>query len=102
MKQVNNSVQIDKQTDTNKFVLLIFCLLFDLIGMLSYLLPLLGEVADVIWAPISAILIFLMFRKHNGAMGGVIGFMEEIMPGADIIPTFTLMWAYKYYFSKND
>lgn len=102
MSQVNTNIQVAKKTGANKLVLLIFCLIFDLIGMLSYLLPILGEVVDIIWAPLSAILIFIMFRKFNGALGGVVGFMEEIMPGADILPTFTLMWIYKYYFSSED
>ncbi len=101
MKHSNSNVQVHEQVDTNKIILLIFCLLFDLIGMLSFLLPVLGEVVDIVWAPVSAILIFFMFRKHNGAIGGVLGFMEEIMPGIDVIPSFTLMWAYKYYFSNR-
>lgn len=101
MSQASTSIQIHKKTDTQKVVLLILCLIFDLIGMLSYLLPVLGEFIDIIWAPMSAILIFFMFRKYNGAIGGVVGFMEEIMPGADIIPTFTLMWVYKYYFTNK-
>ena len=102
MSQSTTNVQVQERTDANKFVLLIFCLLFDLVGMLSFLLPVLGEVVDVVWAPTSAILIFFMFRKYNGEVGGVIGFMEEIMPGLDVVPTFTLMWVYKYYFAKND
>jgi hypothetical protein len=102
MKQVNTSIQIQRKTDTGKIILLIFSLIFDFIGMLSFLIPILGEVMDVVWAPMSAILIFIMYRKHHGAIGGVLGFMEEIMPGADIVPMFTLMWVKKYYFSENN
>jgi hypothetical protein len=102
MKQSNSSIQIQSKIDTNRIMMLLISLFLDMIGMLSYLVPVVGEVVDVIWAPISALLIYLMYRKHNGAIGGVLGFMEEILPGADAVPTFTLMWIYKYYFSKKD
>ncbi len=99
---MNTSIQTLPKADTHKIAMLILCLFLDLIGMLSYLLPVLGEVVDIVWAPISAVLIYVLFRKHNGALGGVVGFFEEIMPGADLVPTFTLMWIYKYYFSQRN
>lgn len=67
------------------------CILLDMIGMSSYLLPFLGEVTDVIWAPFSAILFFFLFgRKRFGFRGAVFSFIEEILPGFDFIPTFTI------------
>lgn len=67
------------------------CILLDMIGMSSYLLPFLGEVTDVIWAPISAITFYFLFgRKRFGLRGAVFSFIEEILPGLDFIPTFTI------------
>jgi hypothetical protein len=64
----------------------------DLIGCASYAVPVLGEVSDVIWAPISAIIFYRMFGGSMGAFGGMFNFMEELFPGLDFIPTFTLSW----------
>jgi hypothetical protein len=68
------------------------CILMDLIGCASYAVPVLGEVGDVIWAPISAIIFYRMFGGSMGAFGGMFNFMEELFPGLDFIPTFTLSW----------
>ena len=68
------------------------CILMDLIGCASYAVPVLGEVSDVIWAPISAIIFYRMFGGSMGAFGSVFNFIEELFPGLDFIPTFTLSW----------
>lgn len=75
---------------------LIFGLLFDLIGMLSFTIPLLGEFSDVIWAPVSGYLMTRMYKGTLGKIGGVFSFVEEIFPFSDFIPSFTLMWIYNY------
>lgn len=61
-------------------------------GCLSYLLPIIGEAEDILWAPVSGIIYFLMFGKRMGLLGGVFSFLEEISPGLDFIPTFTISW----------
>ncbi len=68
------------------------CIVMDLIGMVSYFIPALGEFADVIWAPISGFLFFLLFGGRFGVIGGVLNFLEEIIPFTDIIPSFTIAW----------
>lgn len=81
---------------------LLLSLLFDAIGMVSYALPFLGEVTvDVIWAPISGIILSRMYKGTVGKVGGIISFLEELIPFTDILPTFTLTWIYSYYFSKE-
>jgi hypothetical protein len=74
------------------------CIIFDLIGCASYIIPGLGETMDVIWAPISGILFFIMFRSWKGAL---FDFTEEILPGTDIIPTFTIAWFLKYFADRK-
>ena len=64
--------------------------------MLSYVVPVFGETIDLIWAPISGILLVLMFKGTVGKLAGVFGFIEELIPMVDIIPTFTITWFYTY------
>lgn len=71
---------------------LLLCIILDLIGCASYSIPILGEFADIVWAPISGLLFFALFGGWRGAMGGMFNFIEEILPGTDIIPSFTIMW----------
>ena len=74
------------------------CVVFDLLGMSTYLLPVLGESFDIIWAPISGIAFYFLFGKRKFALlGGVFAFLEEVSPGLDIIPTFTIAWLLKKY-----
>ncbi len=80
---------------------LITGLFLDLLGMASYLLPGLGEFTDVIWAPISALILAKMYPGKIGKVGAIVNFIEEVSPGLDIIPTFTLTWVYTYYFQKK-
>lgn len=90
---VDSSVPSVKNDKISKLVL---CLLFDAIGMLSYLVPVFGEAIDVVWAPISGILLVTMFKGTAGKLAGIFGFIEELIPFVDIIPTFTITWFYTY------
>lgn len=67
----------------------------DAVGYASYALPFLGEFADIIWAPISALIFFRTFGGWKGAFGSLFNFAEELLPGLDFIPSFTIMWAWK-------
>src|SRR5580765_1913611 len=71
---------------------LIFCILIDTIGYATYAIPFLGEISDVIWAPVSAIIFYISFGGTKGAFGAVFNFIEELSPGLDFIPSFTIMW----------
>ena len=76
---------------------LVFCIAMDLLGFATYSIPLLGEFADIIWAPVSALIFFKTFGGWKGAFGGLFNFVEELMPGLDFIPTFTITWLWKYF-----
>ena len=76
---------------------LAMCLLMDIIGSAVILIPVAGE---VIWAPISAIIFWRMFGFRKGFLGGVFSFIEELIPGIDFIPTFTISWLLLY-FKRN-
>ena len=68
------------------------CIIMDLIGMASYIFPFLAEFSDIVWAPISALIFNKLFGGRLGAIGGVLNFLEEIIPLTDIIPSFTIAW----------
>lgn len=90
-----------KSVSKPKIGKLILGIVFDLIGMLSYLVPVFAEVTDIIWAPIAGFILSVMYKGSIGKIGGIVTFIEEIIPGLDIIPTFTLTWIYEYYTSKK-
>lgn len=99
-----NEIVVQPQTnatDKSKYRLLFLGLLFDFIGTLSFAIPFLGEFTDVIWAPISAILLKVMYKGKIGTIGGMVSFIEEALPGLDFIPTFTLTWIYTYVIKNN-
>jgi len=79
-----------------KYQKLLLSVLFDAIGMISYIIPGIGEFSDVIWAPISAWLMTKLYKGKTGKIAAVISFVEEALPVVDVIPTFTLMWVYTY------
>ena len=80
-----------KPTQPNLFI----CVLLDLVGMLSYLIPALAEFSDVYWAPVSAFIFYMMFGGRVGKIGAVLNFLEEIFPFTDFIPTFTIAWFFR-------
>jgi len=86
-----------------KYKLLLLSILFDGIGMLSFVIPLVGEFSDVIWAPLSAFLIYKMYQGIEGKIGSIVSFVEEAgIFGTDFLPTFTLTWIYKYVIKKSN
>ena len=80
---------------------LIFCILMDVVGYATYAIPFLGEIGDIIWAPISSIIFMSTFGGWKGALGGIGNFVEEILPGTDFIPSFTIMYFIQNMQKKN-
>jgi len=72
---------------------LVTCLILDFIGSAVIVVPVLGE---LIWAPISAFLFWRLFGFRKGFLGGVFSLIEELIPGLNFIPTFTIMWCIQY------
>ena len=50
---------------------LLFCIVMDIIGCLTYAVPGVGEFADVVWAPVSAIIFYKTFGGWKGALGSI-------------------------------
>lgn len=81
--------------------LLIKSVVYDIIGMASMSVPLIGPFLDLLWAPYAARTMSRMYPGGKGKIASVIVFLEEILPFTDIIPTFTLMWLYTYVWKKE-
>lgn len=85
-----------------KYKLLILSVILDAIGMLSFVIPMIGEFSDIIWAPLAAYLIYKIYPGTEGKIAGIITFVEEAgIFGTDLVPTFTLTWIYKYLLKKE-
>ena len=76
---------------------LFFSLCFDALGYVSLLFPFF----DILWAPLSGYLMTQLFEGKKGKIAGVLIFIEEALPILDVVPTFTIMWVYTYYFDKS-
>ncbi|MCB0447617.1 MAG: hypothetical protein KDD03_08915 [Gelidibacter sp.] len=86
----------------SKYKKLALGIVFDALGYISFIIPGIGEFADIVWAPASAWLMTKMYKGKSGKVAAVITFIEEALPGFDIIPSFTLMWLYTYVFSNEE
>ena len=69
--------------------------------MLSFVIPFVGEFGDVVWAPLSGWIMTRMYKGTTGKIAGAVTFIEEILPGVDIRPSFTLMWIYASFIEKH-
>lgn len=64
------------------------CIILDVVGCVSYIVPLFGP----LWAFVSGVIFYFLFGRKFGVMGGVFSFIEELIPGVDFIPTFTIAY----------
>jgi hypothetical protein len=86
----------------NKYKLLRNGLIMDAIGVATMFVPVAGFVIDLIWAPFAAKKMQDWYDGPSGKVASVVVFLEEILPGLDVIPTFTLMWLYTYVWKKAE
>lgn len=89
-----------KRNKTSRFVKrtkLLIGIVFDLIGMTPTIFPPFA----LLWAPFSALVLAAMYRGKTGKVFGIFDLVEELIPVADFIPTFTLTWLYVYEIKKE-
>ena len=79
--------------NTSKNKKLVLSIILDAIGMIPFI--------DIVWAPLSGYLMTKMYKGSKGKLAGIFTFIEEIIPGTDFIPSFTIMWFYTYVFSSD-
>ena len=73
---------------TPDFGKLLACLAIDVVGSSSEIIPILGELTDVVYAPIAATLLRSLYGGSNVIFA--LEFAEEILPFTDILPLATL------------
>lgn len=98
---MKNSASRTPSLQQNKVRNLVLGVVFDIIGTMSFAIPVLGEFSDVVWAPVSGLLMAWLYPGSKGRVAGVVAAAEELLPFTDIIPTFTIMWFYTYLFSRQ-
>ena len=81
-----------------KYQKLIFGLICDLLGYVSFIFP----PFDFVWAPLSGYLMTKLYEGKKGKIAGFIVFVEEALPFLDVVPTFTLMWVYTYWNKSSE
>lgn len=86
----------------SKYIKLLLSILLDIIGLLSYLIPELGEALDIIWAPLSSFILIKLYKNKVAKYMAIIGFTEEILPFTDILPTFTITYIISLYVEKKE
>ena len=60
----------------------------------------LGEVTDVVWAPIAALALRSLFDSSNVVLA--LEFVEEILPFTDVLPLATLCWVVETYYGDSN
>ena len=64
-------------------------------GSAAYLIPVVGEVLDIAWAPLQTILIMALYDTVSPNLKYV-SFMEEILPLTDVVPSATIGWVTEF------
>ena len=85
---------------TPDFGKLLLCISIDVIGTSSELIPLVGELTDVAWAPIAALALRQLYGGSNVVFA--LEFIEEFLPFTDIIPLATICWIVETFYSDTN
>lgn len=85
-----------------KYPKLLVSIILDAIGYVSFVIPVIGEFSDIIWAPLSAYLMTKLYKGKTGKIAGFITLVEEALPFTDVLPTFTIMWVYTHLITSEN
>ena len=89
---------VRKKFAARKATQLLASIAIDGVGCLSYLIPGFAETFDIVLAPVLALAVYGVHRTKAGA---VFGFVEEILPFTDFIPTATTIWVKRYVINEE-
>lgn len=88
-----------KSTITPDVGKLLLCIIIDVIGTSSELIPFVGEFTDIAWAPIAALALRQLYGSN---VVFALEFAEEFLPFTDIIPLATICWVIETFYSDTD
>jgi hypothetical protein len=94
-QQQSPSVQI-RQED---LVRLLVSLLVDIIGTSSEVIPIVGELSDIAWAPVAG---FVLRALYGSNVVLVLEVVEEILPFTDFLPLATICWVVDTFFVSSE
>lgn len=80
------------------FSKLLLCILIDFVGTSSGIIPILGELTDIVWAPIAA---FVLRSVYGSNVIFALEFVEEILPLTDLLPLATLCWIIETFYGDT-
>lgn len=92
-KEETDKIPMQHSIPAEAWAKLLACIALDLVGDSSFALPGIGELEDVVWAPVSSFSLKLLFGSN--AIAGL-DFFKEILPGTDFLPVGTLAWVLFY------
>lgn len=90
----------DPPLPTLDFVKLMLCICIDIVGSANEAIPLVGELVDVVYAPIAALLLRQLFAGSNVVF--LLEFTEEILPFTDVLPLATICWVVESFFGSGN
>ena len=79
---------------------LLISLTIDIIGTSSELIPIVGEISDIAYAPFAAYVLRSLYGGSNIIFA--LEFVEEILPFTDILPLATICWVIETYYYDSD
>lgn len=75
------------------------CIAIDVIGSSSEVIPLVGELSDILYAPIAATILRSLYGSN---IVFALEFIEEILPFTDILPLATICWVVDTFAADSD
>ncbi|KAG7396663.1 hypothetical protein PHYBOEH_001947 [Phytophthora boehmeriae] len=79
---------------------LVASLIIDFLGTANFAVPVVGELADLLWAPVSAKMVNTLYSESS-PQAKYVAFVEEVLPFTDFIPTATLAWLKENFSSEE-
>jgi len=99
---IANSIKEKSQSPTYApdFGKLLLCLIIDIVGTSSELIPFFGDLTDIAYAPVAALALRSMFNGSNVIFA--LEFLEEILPITDILPLATICWVVETFYGESN
>ncbi len=82
----------------NKYELLCIAIVLDWIGVISMLVPFVGDAFDALWAPTHAFIVWMLTDKWHYT---VFAYIDEAFIGTDWVPSATMFVYYTFFVKKE-
>jgi len=96
MEESQITFTVPRNIDLSK---LFISLIIDIIGTSSELIPIVGEISDVAWAPLAG---YILKSLYGSDVVLILEVVEEILPFTDFLPLATICWSIETFAPKSD